>query len=356
MRRPKKLKGIRKMRHGYYYRIRNGRSGERLVPLGKDPDKAVVKALELRRAIKAGEPVTEERTALTVAVVAKQWLGEYVMANRSPRFYEETVSRVNRYLIPFMGKERIEDVTARTLFAYRNWLGEQTHGEAKKRLSTGTVRHALGEARQLLNYCLNVEILDRSPVPTRGLMPRLEERVPDTLSPAECDVLRRLPEPHGFVLRFLLASGIRWGEMARAQAADIQEGSLLVRKSKAGKVRRIPLPGDVLAECRGRVGRLCPLQDSVSFNRRVRELVAEYLATLDEEQQRALESLGRFHVHLTRHTFATDWIAAGGSLAGLKAIMGHSSIAVTEQYGKIGDDMVVREARRLELHRKAAGQ
>ncbi len=38
--------------------------------------------------------------------------------------------------MPFMGKERIEDVTARTLFAYRNWLAKQTYGEKKKALNT----------------------------------------------------------------------------------------------------------------------------------------------------------------------------------------------------------------------------
>jgi integrase len=143
--------------------------------------------------------------------------------------------------------------------------------------------------------------------------------------------------------------------MVRAQASDIRDGVLLVRKSKSGKVRRVPLPEEVLAECRDRVGRLCPMTDSVSFNRRVRELVADNLKTLDEESKKPLENLERFHAHLTRHTYASEWREAGGSLAGLQAVLGHSSVTVTERYGTISDDLVQREARRLEAHRMAGG-
>jgi len=59
----------------------------------------------------------------------------------------------------------------------------------------------------------------------------------------------------------------------------------------------------------------------------------------------------RFHSHLCRHTFATEWRAAGGSLAALQAVLGHGTIAVTERYGTIGDDLVEWEALGLVQHR-----
>jgi len=37
---------------------------------------------------------------------------------------------------------------------------------------------------------------------------------------------------------------------------------------------------------------------------------------------------------------------------GFKTILGHSTINVTEQYGMIGDDLVMREAKPLERQRK----
>lgn len=333
------FRGIRKMGRGYYYRIRTGRNGERLIPLGTDPDTAATKAADIRRRLKAGKPPEEppERPALTVEAVARQWLAEGAKHTRSERFLQETESRINRFLVPFMGRERIEDVTARTLFAYRNWMAERKRGESKQPLAAATVRHALGEARAVVNYALTIGAIDRSPIPG-GWMPTIPERAPEPLTADECKKLRKMPEPHGRVIRFMLATGLRWGEMTRAQAKDIRDGVLIVRISKSGKVRRVPVPQDVLAECKGRVGRLCPLSDSISFNRRVREL----------------SGVERFHSHLARHTFATDWLSAGGSLAGLKAVLGHSSVAVTEQYGRIEDDLVLREARRLEGRRRVA--
>ncbi len=349
-----RLKGLRKRGRCYYFRVREG-NREKLISLGRDFDRAVIRVLELRRRIESGKPLIDERPALTVAAAAKEWMEAYVKHNRWERYQRETEKRIDRYLVPFMGRERLEDVTARTLYAYRNFLSQQKHWRTKKPLAQATVKHALGDLRAMLNYCLNTGLLDRSPIPTRGWMPRLPQQAPDTLSREECAVLRGLPDPHGLVLRFLLSSGLRWGEMTRAQASDIRDGVLLVRKSKSGKVRRVPLPQDLLNECRGRVGRVCPVTDSVSFNRRVRELVAEHLKTLDEEARKPLKNLGRFHAHLTRHTYASEWREAGGSLAGLQAVLGHSSVTVTERYGTISDDLVQREARRLEAFRVAAG-
>ncbi len=37
----------------------------------------------------------------------------------------------------------------------------------------------------------------------------------------------------------------------------------------------------------------------------------------------------------TRHTFASQWVLAGGSIEKLKEIMGHISVIVTEQYAHL---------------------
>jgi len=164
-------------------------------------------------------------------------------------------------------------------------------------------------------------------------MPRLQERPPDRLTDDEAEQLRRLPEPHGFVCRLALGTGMRWGELTRVQASDVERGFLVVHQTKSRKVRRVPLESELLGEVRGRVGRLVGFAVSSpgSFARVVRNNT----------------SIERFHVHQTRHTFACQWLERGGSLAALQQILGHASIETTQRYARLTDEVVMREMTRL---------
>jgi len=333
---PRLLKGIRQRGRSFFFRVRAGGT-DRTIPLGRDLDRAVTRALEIRRRIKAGLPPTDERPAnLIVRDAVETWLRDRVQHSRHGAFAENTRARCEDVLLPFMGSLPLQDVTVGTLYAYRNHLTKLTSRRGRP-FSPATLRMFLGDVRAVVNHALALGALDRSPVP-RNWLPRLPERAPDVLSAKEQAVLCSLPGEFGRALRLLLGTGIRWGELARAQARAIQGDKLLIRRSKAGKIRRVPLPPDVLAECQGRVGRLSPFQDACAFNKRVREL----------------SGIERFHSHLCRHTFATEWRQAGGSLAALQAVLGHGTIAVTERYGTIGEDLVEREAQRLIQYRAQA--
>jgi integrase len=170
----------------------------------------------------------------------------------------------------------------------------------------------------------------RSPVPRR-LLPRIQERPPDRLSDDEVERVCSLPEPYGFICRFLVLTGLRWGEATRAQASDVQGGVLLVHRTKSGRMRRVPVLPALAEELRLRVGRLLPLTDSWGLTIQVRRR----------------SEVERFHPHQLRHTFACRWLEAGGSLAALQEILGHSSIVTTQRYGRLGEAHVQAEAERL---------
>jgi len=55
---------------------------------------------------------------------------------------------------------------------------------------------------------------------------------------------------------------------------------------------------------------------------------------LPKEERQVLDGLSRFHVHMTRHTFACRYLEAGGELAMLQEILGHASVEQTQQYGR----------------------
>jgi integrase len=233
-------------------------------------------------------------------------------------------------MIPFFGLRLLEKITGEHCRAYRLWLERRTKPRA---ISAQTVGHILADFRCMLNWAEDSGFITRSPFP-RKLLPKIQERPPDRLTDVEVDKVLAVPEPHAFVVRLGLGTGMRWGEMIRAQRTDSEEkGVLIVHHTKSSRLRRVPLPGDLLREIRGRVGRLIPFSSPGQFNCAVGRL----------------SRVSGFHVHQLRHTFACRWLERGGSPSALQTILGHSSIVTTQRYGRLSDDAVLREAREIEM-------
>ncbi len=108
------------------------------------------------------------------------------------------------------------------------------------------------------------------------------------------------------------------------------------QRTKSHKVRRVPLDPELIAEIRGRVGRLVPFSPTSrgSFAKVVRRLTG----------------LATFHPHQMRHTHACQWLERGGSLAAVQQLQGHASIVTTQRYARLTDEAVQREAERIRRH------
>ncbi len=319
---PKLPKGMfkRKDRPGWYTRVyRAGR--ERLVALGTDFGLAQRKLREIRS---GGTPLGETR--MTVHQAAARWLETCIKTQRNEKGQRLTAQRVRDYLDPFMGHMLVEKVGGDDIRAYRLWL------ERQGRLSLASVGHVLADCRCMLRWAEDGGLIERCPFPRR-VMPRLQERPPDRLTDEQAEALRALHEPYGFVCRLALGTGLRWGELTRAQASDVERGFLVVHHTKSRRVRRVPLSPELLAEVRRHVGRLVPFArvSPGSFAMRIRRLAG----------------VEGFHVHQMRHTFACQWLERGGSLAALQQILGHASIETTQRYARLTDDAVMREAERI---------
>ena len=89
-------------------------------------------------------------------------------------------------------------------------------------------------------------------------MPKIQEQPPDRLTDEEAEKLKVLPDPHGFVCRLALGTGLRCGELTRAHASNVERGFLVVSRTKSSRIRRVPLDPDLLAEIRTHVGKLVP--------------------------------------------------------------------------------------------------
>ena len=311
----------RKGRPGFWFR---GMLGGKLrqLSLGTDYQEAKRRLSSLKT---EGPPKTEQ----SVSEAAEKWLRIDVPTRRNEGGRRDTRARTERYLISFLGHCRLNGLTADRIQQYRIELDQQ-------HLAPQSVAHALSDLRRLLNWCVECGYVTRSPFPRR-LLPKIQERPPDRVTDDEAERLKCLPEPYGFVCRLGMGTGLRWSELCHAQAADVERGLLVVHhQTKSRKVRRVPLAPELLAEVRGRVGRLVPFSATSrgSFAKAVR----------------GLTGMKGFHPHQMRHTFACQWLERGGSLAALQQILGHASIVTTQRYARLTDEAVQREAERIWQH------
>lgn len=315
---PKLPRGMFRRGRSYTVRLRiDGREVWR--SLGDEFGEACRKLALLR----AGENPSTDKT--TVVDAAKRWLETYVQTARSEKNRVQTASRVERYIRPFFAFMPVTKLGPDHIRRYRLWL--EGHS-----IKPTTVWHILSDLRCLLRWGEEVGLVERTPFPRR-VMPRLQEQPPDRLTDDEAERVLAIREPYGFVVRLALGTGLRWGELTRAQSLDVEGGWLVVSQTKSGKVRRVPLLPELLREVKGRVGRLVgySVKSPGTFAAAVR-------------RETGLE---RFHVHQMRHTFACQWIERGGSLAALQQILGHASVVTTQRYARLSDEAVMREAARL---------
>ncbi len=187
----------------------------------------------------------------------------------------------------------------------------------------------------------------------------------DTLTPA----LRALT--YRTFLGLLAATGMRLGEAIHLERADVdlQRGSILIRRAKFNKSRRLPLHPSTVAALNSYVqqrDRLCSKQRGASFfvsslgtpliGTCVRAVFAQLVCRVGLQPR--LGS-GRPRLHDLRHAFAVstleDWYRAGVDVASkvplLSAYLGHVDPVSTYWYLEAAPALLALAADRLEHQR-----
>jgi site-specific recombinase XerD len=151
------------------------------------------------------------------------------------------------------------------------------------------------------------------------------------------------------IIRLFADTGMRLGEMAGLEVPDIDLSlAVAVVQGKGSRLRSVPF-GDKTAASLDRyrrqrlrhqlanldawwLGRKGPLGDSG---------IAQML------KRRANDAgIGDLHPHMFRHSFAHQWLAAGGNEGDLQRIAGWSSPQMLQRYGRSAADQRARDAYR----------
>jgi integrase len=312
------------------------------VSLGSDYGKALAEYRRLEIEGPPGPAPTPPVAAppLTVEGFSRRWLAEYAATQRTKRYLAQTDQRMRDYLWPGLGSTPLMDLRAADIRRLSAEL--ETAG-----VGLVTRRRLLEDVRCMLRYAVEeAGVLGRSPWVSgkKGLLPRLPESAPDPLNEMElAEVIRVVPDQWKPVLLMLAYTGLRWGELRALRWKDVREAPyphLVVSRShdgptKSRKVREVPLKPqaeEVLNTLTKGTGTVFSLPETASW---IRRHVIRHSWVKD------------FHVHRLRHTFACRYLEGGGSIEALQQILGHSTVKLTERYGRLRPEIVAAEARKI---------
>lgn len=326
----------RKGRPGFYVRVRfRGREVVRYA----GPDRKVASEFLSTLHVKTTREdlLGEKQVPQVTAAELQTAFEEFARSRHGPSTVAGDNSRLHR-LIAFLGEKPLRDVEVRDLQEFVVRLRSEGY-------KPSTINRHLAVASLFFRFAL-----DRGAVlgnPVKGL-PRQREPVRPIpfLSNEDLEALlaREEDDAHRAVFRFLADSGLRRGEATRLawQDADLRRGVVLVRESKTGHPREVPLTETAKAALLA-LRRLRPLHakpaDRIWLGRP--DSLSKRFERLAREAGLALR------LHDLRHSCASRLAQAGVPLPTIGAILGHRCWATTARYASHLPGGAAREAMRL---------
>ena len=319
-----------------------------------------------------GEPTPTNR--LTVGAFLDRWIESVRVASQHGKpkrgTYRSYEGHVRVHLKPAIGNESLARLSVERLQAFFDAKLAAGCSPALMDRVRATLRIALGRAERQKLVSRNIARLVEISVPDNS-------RIGKALDPEQVSALlaAAATERHGPMLAFLVATGLRLGEGQALRWRDVDErrGRLIVRhtleqmpnepwalippKSRPSKDRRVPLvplAREVLQQQRDRQkferGRALDAwtDNDFVFANELGEPVAQ--RGVQDAMKRSLTRAGLdpdTRVHDLRHTAGSYLPALGVPLTTVQAIMGHSTLAMTQRYAHVHDAMLDDAAERM---------
>ncbi len=222
----------------------------------------------------------------------------------------------------------------------RRPLGQITRNEIEewqrqKRMSAkpATVNRTLCRLRHMFNKAVEWEMMEENPMKRLKFLRENNARQ-RYLTLAECHVLlEACSAPYiKDICSLAIHTGMRQGEILNLRFCDLDFASrtILIRDSKNGQPRHVPMDSTVLS----------------MFTRTSQNTEDEFIFPARSGKRRTQLQKGfsaarknsgliGLHFHDLRHTFASHWVMNGGDLYVLRDLLGHKSITMTQRYAHL---------------------
>lgn len=307
-----------------------------------------------------GETLSKKVQVKTFKDLTDMWLVNYKMTLK-PQSYNGTVSMLNKHILPYFGKMKLDKITSSDVQTFINDL-------SKKTINYVNARSIIS---RILQHGILLQLIQHNPA-RDIVLPRKQKKDSDKvkfidkddlkkfLDYIEKDKLRNYKTNFNYVLyKLLLATGLRIGEACAVEWSDIDliNGTINIDKTYSKSIRR-------LSTTKSKSGTRLISIDQATVNMlklyqvRQRQLFHEvggvpevvfstptrkYFHTF--VRQNALDKtckeagISRFTFHAFRHTHASLLLNAGISYKELQYRLGHSNIAMTlDVYSHLSKD------------------
>ena len=259
--------------------------------------------------------------------------------------FKPSTRRTARYqlsaqLLPAFGTTPLDRMTEARI---RRWF------EHYSRTAPGNANHGLDQLRQILNFaiaCGHIETnpaagiaLNRRTKPTRFLSREEIARLHATL---DRHVHRKNGRQQADIIRLLLLTGCRRGEIVGLRWTEVHEDALVLADSKTGP-RTVPLNSQARAIFDRQPRGGSPFVFPSPFDParpRGSELSLWYRA-------RREAGIADVRLHDLRHTMASHAVMSGVPVPVVSRLLGHSNVRMTLRYAHLADRDIEAAAERV---------
>ena len=224
-------------------------------------------------------------------------------------------------------------------------------------LSSKSQARILSGIKSFYHYLSIENVIDANPCDKID-RPRIERKLPDTLSPDEInDIINSvdLSNPHGernrTILETLYSCGLRVSELINLKCSKLfLEDGFLIVTGKGNKERAVPLNKILIKYLKNYMRLIRSHQDIetghedfVFLNNRGKQLTRMMIFTIVKKHTEKAGIKKNISPHTFRHSFASHLLQGGADLRAIQTMLGHESISTTEIYMHIDRDFVRQE-------------
>lgn len=234
--------------------------------------------------------------------------------------------------INYIGEDT--DISVITKDSIRDWIIQEQKGNIKDVTVVAKVRHV----RAWVYYLMKEELIPNFKI----TLPKYDEPYKEPYTEAELKTLLAKPTSNAFVEwrtwcleAFLIGTGCRISTALNVKISDLnfEEGFVSFTHLKNRHVQFTPLSSELQKVIETYLSLWDYTSDDYLFNNSYETgKVAISTAQQEIRAYNRRRGVSKTSAHLFRHTYAKNYICAGGGVFQLQRILGHADITTTRHY------------------------